>query len=103
LTGTEHLQLFARLRGVPASLVKKVTNAYIFVDSFQFLTIVSLFQVVSDSIKKLTLGPYKDRCAGTYSGGNKRKLSTAVAFIGKPSVVFLVLLLQSRLRYFSSI
>jgi len=68
LTGTEHLQLFARLRGVPASLVEKV---------------------VRDSIKKLSLGPYKDRCAGTYSGGNKRKLSTAVAFIGKPSVVFL--------------
>ena len=23
------------------------------------------------------------RCAGTYSGGNKRKLSTAIALVGK--------------------
>ena len=30
------------------------------------------------------------RAAGTYSGGNKRKLSTAIALIGKPSMVFLV-------------
>jgi len=26
---------------------------------------------------------------GTYSGGNKRKLSTAIAMIGDPSVLFL--------------
>ena len=25
------------------------------------------------------------RCAGTYSGGNKRKLSTAIALVGKES------------------
>ena len=42
-------------------------------------------------MKKLSLVPYKDRCAGTYSGGNKRKLSTAIAFIGNPAVVFLVI------------
>ena len=27
--------------------------------------------------------------AGTYSGGNKRKLSVAIAMIGNPSIVFL--------------
>jgi len=27
--------------------------------------------------------------AGVYSGGNKRKLSTAVALIGNPAIVFL--------------
>ena len=32
----------------------------------------------------------KCRCAGTYSGGNKRKLSTAIALVGNPSIVFLV-------------
>lgn len=48
------------------------------------------YQVVTDSLKKLGLLPYKNRCAGTYSGGNKRKLSTAIAFIGNPAVVFLV-------------
>lgn len=50
----------------------------------------SFHQVVMDSLKKLGLLPYKNRCAGTYSGGNKRKLSTAIAFIGNPAVVFLV-------------
>ena len=32
---------------------------------------------------------YADRAAGTYSGGNKRKLSVAIAMIGEPSIVFL--------------
>merc|ERR1711994_476919 len=32
---------------------------------------------------------YANRRAGTYSGGNKRKLSVAIAMIGNPPVVFL--------------
>lgn len=32
---------------------------------------------------------YKDRKCGTYSGGNKRKLCSAMALIGNPKVVFL--------------
>nr|QST14975.1 ABCA1-1 protein [Diaphanosoma celebensis] len=68
LTGAEHLQLFARLRGIRPQ---------------------DIDQVVSESLRKLSLVPYKDRCAGTYSGGNKRKLSTAVSLIGNPTVVFL--------------
>ena len=47
-------------------------------------------QIVNENLKKLSLIPYKNRCAGTYSGGNKRKLSTAISLIGNPSVVFLV-------------
>lgn len=35
------------------------------------------------------LEEYADRRCGTYSGGNKRKLSTAMAFIGEPPVVLL--------------
>ena len=45
-------------------------------------------------LKKLGLVPYADRCAGTYSGGNKRKLSTAIALVGNPSIVFLVSLAE---------
>lgn len=41
-------------------------------------------------IAKLGLGPHADRPAGKYSGGNKRKLSTAIALLGSPPVVFLV-------------
>ena len=33
---------------------------------------------------------YADKLSGTYSGGNKRKLSTAIALIGHPPVIFLV-------------
>ena len=38
---------------------------------------------------KVTLTPYADRVSGSYAGGNKRKLSRAVALIGGPAVVFL--------------
>ena len=35
------------------------------------------------------LTKYKDRVAGSYSGGNKRKLQVAIALIGNPPVIFL--------------
>lgn len=41
-------------------------------------------------IRKLGLVKYVDKKAGSYSGGNMRKLSTAIALIGGPPVVFLV-------------
>ncbi|XP_067120260.1 phospholipid-transporting ATPase ABCA1-like isoform X3 [Centruroides vittatus] len=68
LTGWEHLEFYARLRGIPEKYVQKVA---------------------SWGIQKLGLTSYATRCAGTYSGGNKRKLSTALALIGNPSVIFL--------------
>lgn len=42
------------------------------------------------SIQNLGLSLYADCLAGTYSGGNKRKLSTAMALIGCPPLVLLV-------------
>lgn len=47
-------------------------------------------QVVKWALDKLELTKYADKPAGTYSGGNKRKLSTAIALIGFPAFVFLV-------------
>lgn len=41
-------------------------------------------------MKKLGLTQYAEQEAGGYSGGNKRKLSTAISLIGAPPVVFLV-------------
>lgn len=41
-------------------------------------------------MEKLELTKYADKPAGTYSGGNKRKLSTAIALIGYPAFIFLV-------------
>ncbi|KAK2908022.1 phospholipid-transporting ATPase ABCA1 isoform X2 [Channa argus] len=68
LTGREHLELYARLRGVQEDSVTKVAQW---------------------GVKKLGLTQYAEREAGGYSGGNKRKLSTAISLIGAPPVIFL--------------
>lgn len=47
-------------------------------------------QTASSGLARLGLRQFADRLAGTYSGGNKRKLATAVALVGDPEVVFLV-------------
>ncbi|XP_024896512.1 ATP-binding cassette sub-family A member 7 isoform X3 [Pteropus alecto] len=68
LTGREHLELFARLCGVPEAKVA---------------------QTATLGLAHLGLSQYADWPAGTYSGGNKRKLATALALVGDPAVVFL--------------
>ncbi|XP_062240484.1 phospholipid-transporting ATPase ABCA1-like [Platichthys flesus] len=68
LTGREHLEFYGRLRGVPEPEVAMVAEW---------------------GIQKLGLVKYSNKSAGTYSGGNKRKLSTAIALIGCPPVIFL--------------
>ncbi|XP_053558600.1 phospholipid-transporting ATPase ABCA1 isoform X2 [Bombina bombina] len=68
LTGREHLELYALLRGIPDNEVCKVAEW---------------------AVRKLGLVKYSEKSAGSYSGGNRRKLSTAIALIGGPPVVFL--------------
>eukprot|EP00455_Lapot_gusevi_P047022 TRINITY_DN6288_c0_g4_i3.p1 TRINITY_DN6288_c0_g4~~TRINITY_DN6288_c0_g4_i3.p1 ORF type:complete len:421 (-),score=131.40 TRINITY_DN6288_c0_g4_i3:151-1230(-) len=70
MTAQEHLQFYGRIRGVPE---EKLDN------------------MVSVLTSRLTLDQDMQhlRPAGTYSGGNKRKLSVAIALIGNPPVVFL--------------
>uniref|UniRef100_A0A673INR0 P-type phospholipid transporter n=1 Tax=Sinocyclocheilus rhinocerous TaxID=307959 RepID=A0A673INR0_9TELE len=68
LTGREHLHLYARLRGVPESEISRVAEW---------------------GIQKLGLFGYAGCTASTYSGGNKRKLSTAIAMIGCPALLLL--------------
>lgn len=68
LTGRESLKLMAILRGISPTNTKKHVDKW---------------------IKLLGLDEYKDRVCGNYSGGNKRKLNTAMALIGDPPVVFL--------------
>lgn len=55
-----------------------------------FTCLLFPLQVAEWGIQKLGLTEYAGRCAGTYSGGNKRKLSTAIAMIGCPALVLLV-------------
>lgn len=56
----------------------------------QSCTFSVFLQVAQWGVKKLGLTQYAEREAGGYSGGNKRKLSTAIALIGSPPVIFLV-------------
>jgi len=58
LTAREHLQLYARIKGIVEADINRVVNA---------------------KIAEMGLTEYADRAAGTYSGGNKRKLSVAIA------------------------
>ena len=68
LTGREMIHLFARLRGVPANRIERS---------------------IRDGIADARLEEWADKLCGTYSGGNKRKLCTALALVGEPRVVFL--------------
>ena len=40
-------------------------------------------------IVQLDLFQHRDKAAGQLSGGNKRKLSTAIAIIGNPKIILL--------------
>ncbi|KAM5307274.1 LOW QUALITY PROTEIN: phospholipid-transporting ATPase ABCA7 [Glossophaga mutica] len=69
LTGQEHLEQFACLRGIPEAKTVQ--------------TLIGL------PLANLGLQQHADQPAGTDSGGNKQKLATAVALVGDPAVVFL--------------
>ncbi|XP_066292809.1 phospholipid-transporting ATPase ABCA3-like isoform X1 [Branchiostoma lanceolatum] len=68
MTGRETLYMFARLRGVPEDNIKPV---------------------VDDLLQALMIEEHADKLTKAYSGGNKRKLSTAIALVGDPPIVFL--------------
>lgn len=55
----------------------------------QGLSEAQVKEVVEKKIAEMGLKEYADRNASTYSGGNKRKLSVAMAMIGRPLIVFL--------------
>lgn len=66
MTVVEHLRFYARIRGVP-----------------------NVDHNVSQVIRAVGLTPYQHRMAMELSGGNKRKLSLAIALMGNPSVLLL--------------
>jgi len=68
MTARETLVMFARLKNLPERTIPAVVQAL---------------------LEKVTLTPYADRVCGSYSGGNKRKLSLAIALVGSPAVIFL--------------
>lgn len=68
LTGRETIKIFALLRGVPRKSINAVA-----------------VQLAFD----LNFTKHLDKMTKEYSGGNKRKLSTALTLIGDPSVIYL--------------
>lgn len=68
LTVKEHLELYANLKCIPKELI---------------------MQLVQKKIKEMDLQKFSDVCACKLSGGNKRKLSVAIAMIGNPPIVFM--------------
>lgn len=68
LSVREHLELFARIKGVSSA---------------------NLDAVVKDLMHQMNLDDFENKLAGTLSGGNKRKLSVAIAMIGSPPIIFL--------------
>jgi len=68
MTGREHLRFYAQIRGVaPAEIEAEVEHL----------------------LQRMDLSTYADRQCGSYSGGNKRKLSVAIALVGDPPLVLL--------------
>ncbi|CAM9884095.1 unnamed protein product [Rangifer tarandus platyrhynchus] len=68
LTGWEHLRYYCCLHGIPKQSIPKVAG---------------------DLVRCLHLEAHVDKPVATYSGGTKRKLSTALALLGKPDLLLL--------------
>uniref|UniRef100_A0A8W4FMC0 ATP binding cassette subfamily A member 15 n=1 Tax=Sus scrofa TaxID=9823 RepID=A0A8W4FMC0_PIG len=68
MTGREIMIMYARLWGISEPQIQ---------------------QYVDKWLNSLQLEPHADKLISTYSGGNKRQLSTAIALMGKPSVILL--------------
>ena len=68
LTAREHLELYAAIKGIPANMRERL---------------------IQDKLEQLNLKQFENVQAGTYSGGNKRKLSVAIALLGNPPIILL--------------
>uniref|UniRef100_A0A8C4M3M7 ATP binding cassette subfamily A member 12 n=1 Tax=Equus asinus asinus TaxID=83772 RepID=A0A8C4M3M7_EQUAS len=68
VTVEEHLYFYARIHGIPEKHIKETVHRL---------------------LRRLHLMPYQDRTTSMCSYGTKRKLSTALALIGKPSILLL--------------
>ena len=68
LTVFETLKFFALVKGIRIDKVERI---------------------VEEAIKDLGLEEYRNKLAGKLSGGNRRRLSVAIALIGDPSVILL--------------
>jgi ABC-type multidrug transport system ATPase subunit len=64
----EHLWFYAKIKGIPEEMRK---------------------EIVENAIEELNLSDHRKKASGTLSGGNKRKLSVAIATLGNPPIILL--------------
>lgn len=79
LSGRAHLELFAEIRGNYLHFIK-LDNLIYYI--FAGLPKHKIPSIVDALIEIIHLTKYADRPCGKYSGGNRRKLSLALALIG---------------------
>lgn len=68
LTARDHLNLYGRLSLIPGRVLKPFAQSV---------------------IESIGINDIADRPVKTYSGGNRRKLALALAYVGDPQVIFL--------------
>ena len=68
MTVEEHLEYYARIKGIPAEMRERL---------------------IEKAITELNLDEHRKKPAGTLSGGNKRKLSVAMSILGNPPIILL--------------
>lgn len=68
LTGWETLRMYCYLKGITGTDVKAISMGF---------------------AEDLDLKPHMNKLVKNYSGGNKRKLSTAIALLSRPNVIYL--------------
>lgn len=68
MTVEEHLKFYVVLKGIPAELRGTL---------------------IEQTIDKMNLKEHRTKLAGALSGGNKRKLSVAMATLGNPPIILL--------------
>lgn len=68
MTVEEHLWFYAKLKGIPEDKRQRE---------------------IEKAINNLNIADHRDKAAGTLSGGNKRKLSVAMATLGNPPIILL--------------
>ena len=68
LTVEQHIDYYAQIKGIPSSVRALL---------------------VEETINELDLQNYRDTTSSKLSGGNKRKLSVAIAIIGNPKIILL--------------
>eukprot|EP00512_Aurantiochytrium_limacinum_P001341 CAMPEP_0171491806 /NCGR_PEP_ID=MMETSP0958-20121227/4060_1 /TAXON_ID=87120 /ORGANISM="Aurantiochytrium limacinum, Strain ATCCMYA-1381" /LENGTH=1969 /DNA_ID=CAMNT_0012025257 /DNA_START=215 /DNA_END=6124 /DNA_ORIENTATION=- len=68
LTGREHLEFYGRVKGIPEQVLQPL---------------------IESTLSEMNLKIHADKLSMTYSGGNKRKLSVAIASLGTPAIIML--------------